>query len=102
MNEVQEVVVLISKDLDVPLQNEIESINVREKLHSYLTLLIQELIDKDFNRLLVALYRIDIPETKVVPVLELENPEKIASTLADLVIDRELQKVKTRRKYKSG
>ena len=91
---------LIQRDLDLP-ESEINlshSPGMKE-LHSYLTSAIKELLDKDFNKLLNALYRIDVSEQKVSEAINMEAPENIASSLANLVIDRELQKVITRRKY---
>lgn len=91
---------LIQKDLDLPETeiNQLQSPQMDE-LHQYLTLAIRELLDTGFNRLLNALYRIDVSEKKVSEVIHMEAPDEIAPKLATLVIERELQKVHTRRKY---
>ena len=91
---------LIQKNLDLP-EAEINMIKAPglDELHNYLTSAIRELLDTDFNRLLNALYRIDVSEQKVSEAINLEAPDKIAATLATMIIDRELQKVVTRKKY---
>jgi len=91
---------LIQKDLNLP-ETEINHLQSPEmdELHRYLTLAIRELLDTGFNKLLNALYRIDVSEKKVTEAIHLEAPDKISSKLATLVIERELQKVYSRRKY---
>jgi len=90
---------LIQKDLqldelDLPTEN-----NRMEELHIQLTNVIKRLLDSDFNRLVNCMYRIDIPEEKFKAALNTPNPLLVASEIARLVIDRELQKVKLREKY---
>jgi len=77
---------LISNDFD----------EFREKLQD----LINYLLDNDFERLLNAMYRLDINEEKFRKALANQLSENIACDIAELVIDREMQKVLTRRKYR--
>jgi len=56
-------------------------------------------LDHDFDGLLNALYRIDISESKVKEALGSTNSGEISSALAELIIEREKQKVMTRLKY---
>ena len=59
------------------------------------------LIEKDFNKLLAILYRLDINETKLRQHI-LENREADAGkTIAGLIIERQLEKLKSRRQSKS-
>lgn len=70
--------------------------DVENKLSVY----INELIDKDFNRLVNLLYRIDISEEKL--KLALKNEDKSHSsgkTIAKLIIERQLQKLEFRKKF---
>ena len=89
---------LISTDfgLEPFNQNEI----TREELLWELTRTIQHLLDQDFGRLMNILYRIDLSEKEVKTTLSLAEPDKIAVTLANKVLDRELQKIETRSKYR--
>lgn len=68
-----------------------------EKLTLWLSGEIQVLIDRDFQGLLNILYRIDVSEDKAKLAFTTSNP---ADEIAKLIIERELQKVATREKYK--
>lgn len=70
---------------------------LQKKLASYL----DHLVATDFNKLVAILYRIDIPQEKAMAELS-KNAEKetAGETLAQLIIERQLQKVITRRKYR--
>jgi len=68
-------------------------------LRAYLIEVINDLLDRDFDRLLQAMYRIDISEVDFQKALNTSNPSHVAQKIADLVIERELQKVNTRNKY---
>jgi hypothetical protein len=99
-NELTTALEFIRKDLSLPESSLNRSeIPGLDELHQILTGTIGELLDKDFNRLLNILYRIDISESRVAKALHTEDPGNVASELARLVIERELQKVETRRSY---
>lgn len=64
-----------------------------------LSLAINEMIVSDFDKLVLLLYRLDIDETKLRTILK-ENPGTDAgNTIADLIIARQLQKIKSREQY---
>ena len=61
---------------------------------------INHLIQADFHRLVACLYRLDISELKLKQTLE-ENTDKDAGELiAMLVVERQLQKLQTRQRYR--
>ena len=71
-----------------------------QDLESKLAIYINELIDKDFNKLVNLLYRIDISEKKL--KIALQNEDKTISsskTIAKLIIERQLQKLEFRKKF---
>lgn len=70
-------------------------------LHAFLVQRVDYLLDNDFNALLNALYRIDIPQEKVTELLYHSESGTISSALASAIIDREKQKVVTRLKYRN-
>ena len=76
-----------------------ESVN---EMRSQLILLINELINKDFHSLIQLLYRIDVSEKKIRVYLSEKPNEDAANVLADLIIERQLQKIETRKKFSSG
>lgn len=69
-----------------------------DELVKELTKGIQYLIDKDFEKLMHILYRIDVSESKVKQAFGLE--QDVAEQIALLIIEREKLKVVTRAKYK--
>lgn len=61
---------------------------------------INNLIQYDFQKLVLLLYRIDVSETKLRLLLK-ENPgENSAKMIAHLIIERQQQKIRSRREYK--
>lgn len=75
-----------------------------EKFHAFRQLLIQridELIHRDFEKLKWILYRIDVSEKKLNE--SLQNSEADAATImADLIIQRQIEKAESRKKFSSG
>jgi len=62
---------------------------------------IDELIATNFNLLAALLYQIDVDEAKIKAVLQnTGKDESPGQRLADLVIARQLEKLKWRKKYK--
>ena len=59
---------------------------------------IEDLLAKDFNGLLNVLYRIDVSESKLKEALA-ESTDNPASVITQMIIERQLQKVATRKKY---
>lgn len=70
--------------------------NVKE-LKAYLTSQIAWMLDHAFERLLQAMYRIDVAEQKFKAALT--GPDPVAAALADLVLEREIKKIEIRRKF---
>ena len=73
-----------------------------DEIRRKLVLLINELINKDFHALIQLLYRIDVNEKKIRLYLNQKPNEDAAEVLADLIIERQIEKIKSREKYKSG
>ena len=57
------------------------------------------LIEHDFEKLLSILYRIDVSERKVKEALATKTDHKPSELLADLIIERQMEKAKTRVQY---
>jgi len=90
------VVELTYKEVGLPITH-ISTLEYAD-FENELTKAIQYLIDKDFEKLMHLLYRIDVSEAKVKMAFGLEK--EVAREIALLIIDREQQKVITRAKYK--
>ena len=91
--------VLEMTNKDVGLSLSPTSILDYNELVKELTRAIEYLIEKDFEKLMHILYRIDVSESKVKQVFGLE--QDVAKQIAMLIIEREKQKVITRAKYRS-
>jgi len=91
-----QVLEMTNKDVGLTLSS--TDILTKDALLVELTKAIQYLIEKDFEKLMHILYRIDVSESKVKQVFGLE--QDVAGQIAQLIIEREQQKVITRAKYK--
>ena len=67
----------------------------RKKLAAYLN----DLINHDFEKLVRLLYRLDVDETKLKKTLQDYPQHNAGEMIADLVIERQLQKVRSRRQF---
>ncbi len=73
-----------------------------EEFRSYLTEKLAYLLDNKYNKLINALYRIDVSEEKLGELFSGSNRDYIPAALADLIIERSIQKIRFRQKYKNG
>ncbi len=89
------VVEMTNKDVGLSLSPTV--ILAEDDLLKELTRAINYLIDKDFEKLMHILYRIDVSEQKVKQAFGLE--QDVAVQIAKLIIEREQQKVITREQY---
>jgi hypothetical protein len=78
---------------DTPSKNEFKK---------YLAERLAYLIDNNFELLVNTLYRIDVSEEKLSKLFSGDNRDHIPSKLADLIIERQIQKIIFRNKYKGG
>jgi len=71
-----------------------------EVLKKQLFLIVEELINNEFDSFLNLLYRVDLSENKI-RQLPKENQEKYISSISFLILQREWKKVWFRKKYSS-
>jgi uncharacterized protein YwgA len=92
----------INKDLIPALNNSLELTlpdNIQlEELKQKLALHINHLINHNFEKLVSLLYRIDVNENKIRQLLKQKRGKNAAGLIADLIIERQLQKIESRRK----
>jgi hypothetical protein len=72
-----------------------------QQLRKVLVTRIEELIQKDIEKLKWILYRIDVSEKKVYEALASNAALHYPDVLADLIIERQIEKAESRRKYSS-
>ena len=85
---------LLSSQFDISIQTDYES------FQNELAARINELIQTDFTNLVNILYRIDVDESKLRQTLKNKINEDPGYTIAKLVIERQLEKVKIRNDFK--
>lgn len=73
-----------------------------EVMKSHLSKKVAEMMEKDFERFLNNMYRIDVSEIKVKKILNESPLGTVSDQLAELIIERQLQRIKTQRLYKEG
>jgi hypothetical protein len=93
----KELVTLINKELAIELPDQLSL----DELKKDLSIFINQLVQRDFHSLVALLYRIDISEPKLKQLLD-QMDENAGDIIAVLIIERELEKLDSRRKYKQG
>jgi len=90
--------IALNKDLQLALAENISLGELKERLAAY----INHLINQDFQQLVMLLYRIDVSENKLRGLLNDKPNEDAGKMIAELIIERQLQKIKTRQAFKSN
>lgn len=96
--ENSELIQLVNGEMAIDLPKQISFNEIREQLTQY----INDLIVNDFQKLVSLLYRIDISEPRLKQLLQEENHEDAGKVIADLIIQRQLEKIKTRQQFKQS
>ncbi len=84
----------IRQSLNIDLPDDITFEVLKQTLSAH----INQLIQSDFEKLVSLLYRIDISEPKLKHLLKENKGEDAGNTIAELIIERQLQKIESRKK----
>ncbi len=76
-----------------------QTIDAKEALFQFLKPIIQQMLNRDFERLLQVCYRIDLGENVLKRILHESDPELITDELCEAIIHRQMQKIEIRRRY---
>ncbi|MEO8403312.1 MAG: hypothetical protein ABI480_01910 [Chitinophagaceae bacterium] len=60
---------------------------------------INNLLQYDFNKLIAILYRVDVSDQKLQSLLNQQPQQDAANIIADLLIERQIQKIKSRNEF---
>ncbi len=90
--EQEELIQSVNKELALELPGRLSLTELKEQLTQY----INHLINTDFEKLIFCLYRIDVHEARMKQLLQAQEGENAAALIAQLIIDRQLQKIKSR------
>ena len=93
----KELILFLNKNLEI----NIPSVRSIDELKRFLTPYINDLINKDFNKLINILYRIDVDEKKLKTFLNNNQNTDAAAIISDMIIDRQIQKIRSRSEFKS-
>ena len=91
----EELVEILNRQFEVPFNDFISLQN----LETALSIRINDLIKNDFQKLIQILYKVDVNELALKKLLKEKNGEEAALLIAGLIIERELQKIKTRKEF---
>ena len=94
-DSLQHIIPLLNKELSLELSEKLRMNELEEQLSNY----INHLINTDFEKLVYYLYRIDVNETKMKQLLQQQDGEDAAQLIAQLIINRQLQKIKSRAEH---
>lgn len=81
-----------SLEIAIPVTASLDELKEKLAVH------INDLINHDFQKLVFLLYRIDVDENKMRRLLEQREGENAAGLIANLIIERQLQKIESRKK----
>lgn len=92
----------LSKALAAKWDMEINEDSTLRGLEEILAKRLAELLDHDFERLVQAMYRLDVDESKFELAISRSSVKERATALAQLVLQREIQRLEFRKKYQGG
>lgn len=71
-----------------------------EELEQLLSERLEVLVERDFQQFVLLLYQVDVSEPKVKAILASEGYPDVYRSVARLIIDRQMEKIKSREIYK--
>ena len=98
MADNKELVQQLNKELAIELPEKISF----EEMQTKLALHINHLIQHHFEQLVSLLYRIDVSEAKIKSLLQQQPNEDAAEIIAALIIERQVEKIKTRNLFRQS
>ncbi len=90
-----ELIPAINQSLETSIPENTGLEELREKLSEY----INNLVNQDFEKLVFLLYRIDVDEARMRALLTHNEGEGAPLLIADLIIERQLQKIQSRQQF---
>ena len=90
-----ELIQQVNKELAIALPEKISMTELQSQLATHINYLILH----HFEQLVSLLYRIDVSEAKIKSLLQNQAGENAGNLIAVLIIERQLQKIKTRKQF---
>jgi (2Fe-2S) ferredoxin len=107
-DELKDTFLILSNNFELPEKKFIEDMLEQHdsyalgEIKSIITEKIRNLMLTNLEKLQHILYRVDVDAQKTHEIFTQAHPEEIAPRLADLIVERQLAKVRTRFKYKNS
>jgi hypothetical protein len=105
VNQIKDIAKFVEKDFLVSDDNSLipsADLNSLEEFRNYLAEKLKFLLDEKFDTLVNLLYKIDISEEKLSKLFSDKNRDMIPQQLAELIIERQMQKIRFRKLYRDG
>ena len=96
MKEIEPIISELSDNLEIDLHSRRSLEDLKLALSEY----INDLIVNDFQKLMRILYRVDVSEKMLKSNLQSQE-QNAAGIIADMIVDRQLQKMRTRKQFRS-
>ena len=87
-----ELIHIINEELNTELPQNTSEEDLLQKLSEF----INHLIQTNFQKLVLILYRVDVSENKLKQLLQAESGEDAATIIARLIIARQIEKINSR------
>jgi hypothetical protein len=88
------------QDLNDSYELRLRNVPTLEELEVLLAERVNTMIQQNFGELVQLLYRVDVSESKLRGLLEANAGEDAATVIARLILERQWQKIETRRQYR--
>ena len=89
---------ILRQSMEIDLPENISFDLLKEQLSSHINFLIQS----EFQKLVSILYRVDVSESKLKHLLKENQGYDATNIIADLIIERQLQKIKSRQEHRNN
>jgi hypothetical protein len=92
----KDLIPILRQSLEIDVPEDISFDLLKERISSHINLLIQF----EFQKLVSILYRVDVSESKLKHLLKENQGFDAANIITDLIIERQLQKIRSRQEYR--
>jgi hypothetical protein len=93
--EEQSLIAIINSEMNLALPPYMAFEEMRQELQA----MVSQIMKTDFQKLVNILYRIDVNERKLKYLLQENVGEDAPVIIADLIIERQMEKIKSRKQY---
>lgn len=76
-----------------------DSVSINE-LRQRLAERLEVLVERDFQQFVLLLYQVDVSEKKVKEILATESSPDVFTSIAQLIIDRQMEKIRSREMFR--